>query len=188
MLNDRRSSFARPQDQEGPSTTRLVARPAECPIRLLAELSVPCRTKSDVTFAHLADQARRGSEHLRLIALAQHAQQRRARASRHRHQSIHDLGGTKGRLSYAACNQAVSSARAHASGASAARDWRTGAGTVLASWRGVLLRARGRARLSRGGSGVSSPPGRLDPRGVLNTPRLLHERPATRAIVVGADP
>src|SRR5260370_17134726 len=124
MLNDRRSSFARPTDQEGPSTTRLVARPAECPVRLLAELSVPCRTKSDVTFADLANQARRGPEHLRLITLAQLAHQRRSLAPRHLHHSFPDLGRPKGPLSNALCNQAVPSARAHASGASAARDWR----------------------------------------------------------------
>src|SRR5260370_36291451 len=116
MVNDRRSSFARPTDQEGPSTTRLVARPAECPVRLLAELSVPCRTKSDVTFADLANQARRGPEHLRLITLAQLAQQRRSRASRHRHQSFHDLRRPNGPLSNALCYQAVPSARAKATG------------------------------------------------------------------------
>src|SRR6266446_2066350 len=117
MLNDRSSSLARPPDQEGPSTTRLVARPAECPVRLLAELSVLGRTKSDVTFADFADQTRRGSEHLRLIALARCAQQRRARASRHGHQSFDDPGGPKGPVSNAFCNQAVPSARAHARGA-----------------------------------------------------------------------
>src|SRR5229473_5716127 len=137
MLNDRRSSLARPQHQKGPSTTRPVAVPAERPLRLLAELPVPCRTQSDFTVADLADQARRGVEYLSLFPLAERAQQRSARSSRQRHESSHDLGRPKGPLSNPFGNQAFPAAGANDRGASATRDWRTGAGAVLTSGRGV---------------------------------------------------